>query len=181
MLEAGTGAGAGLMCVAARVPGVTGAGVELDPAMAGLARHNIAANGLTGLEIRTGDIRTLALEGFDHAFANPPWHDARSTASPLPGRRLAKQAEEGELGAWITALCRAVRPGGTVTLILPAASAAGVGAHLPLLPKPGRRPKLALLRLGRELHAAPVILHQEDGSYTPQIEAVLRNGAALPL
>ena len=181
VLEAGTGAGAGLMCLAARVPGITGIGVELDPAMADLARRNVAANGLPGLEIRTGDICTLPLEGFDHAFANPPWHDAGSTASPLPRRRLAKQAEDGELGAWMAALCRAVRPGGTVTLILPAASAAALGAHLPLLPKPGRPPKLALIRLGRELHAAPVILHQEDGSYTPQIEAVLRNGAALPL
>ncbi len=107
VLEAGTGAGAALMCLAARVPGVFGVGVEIDPEMAGLARRNIAANGLPGLEVVTGDIAASELGSFDHAFANPPWHDRRSTASPLARRRRAKQAEEG-VEAWVAALGRAL-------------------------------------------------------------------------
>jgi tRNA1Val (adenine37-N6)-methyltransferase len=182
VLEAGTGAGAGLMCLAARVPGITGVGVELDPAMAELARGNIAANALPGLEILTGDIRTLPLGAFDHAFANPPWHEARSTPSPVGRRRAAKQASGGELEAWVEALTRALRPEGTLTLILPRQTAARLGAPmLQLLPKAGRPAKLALVRVAGELAAEPAVLHQESGAYTPEIEAVLRDGAALPL
>ena len=44
VLEAGTGAGAGLLCLAARVPGVMGVGIEADADMAALARCNLAAN-----------------------------------------------------------------------------------------------------------------------------------------
>ncbi|MFL5514778.1 MAG: tRNA1(Val) (adenine(37)-N6)-methyltransferase, partial [Gemmatimonadales bacterium] len=180
VLEAGAGAGAGLMCLAARVPGITGVGVELDPAMAEVARTNIAANALPGLEILTGDIRTLSLGTFDHAFANPPWHDARSTPSPVDRRRAAKQAASGELEAWTEALRRALRPDGTLTLILPAQTAARLGAPtMQLLPKAGRRAKLSLVRVAGNLAAEPVVLHQESGAYTPEIEVVLRDGAAL--
>ncbi|MBV8913971.1 MAG: methyltransferase [Acetobacteraceae bacterium] len=193
VLEAGTGAGAGLMCLAARVPGVTGVGVELDPDMTELARRNIAANRIGGLEVVLGDVTRMELAGFDHACANPPWHDPRSTASPVARRRLAKQAAGG-LGAWVAALAGALRPGGTVTLILPSHSLAKAEAALAqsamqpartirLLPKAGRSPKLILLT-GLHGPATPpqtasIVLHQEDGAYTPEIEAVLRDGTAL--
>src|ERR1700712_4723911 len=54
VIEAGTGAGAALLCLAARVPGVSGLGVELDGEMAALARTNAAGNGFSTLEILTG-------------------------------------------------------------------------------------------------------------------------------
>ena len=194
VLEGGTGAGAGLMCLAARVPGVLGLAVEIDGAMAELARQNIAANGLSGLEVRALDLMETELAGFDHAFANPPWHDARSTPSPVVRRRLAKQAAEGTLEEWIGALLRALRPEGTITLVLPAALADRVTAALrepdivPLLPKAGRAPKLVLVHAakpgaGKRISAGrePIILHEGDGRYTPEIEAVLRDGAALSL
>src|SRR5205823_312087 len=114
-------------------------------------------------------------------FANPPWHEARSTPSALPRRRRAKQQAEGGLHAWVAALSRVVRPGGTITLIVPTRSAAAIGPHLSLVPKPGRAPKLALLRLGTQFRAAEITLHEEDGRFTPEIEAVLRQGAALPV
>lgn len=203
VLEAGVGAGAGLMCLAARVPGITGVGVEIDPAMAELARHNAAANGLVGLMIRTGDIREHRDGGFDHALANPPWHPARSTPSPCSGRRLSKQGDEGALEAWTAALAGSLRPGGTLTLILPyaltvpagaALAAAGLGRVrvVPLLPKAGRSPKLALIHAGRPGAEAAwadtgrkekpgIVLHEPAGGYTPRIEAVLRNGGALDI
>jgi len=45
VIEAGCGAGAGLLCLAARLPGIGGLGIERDPALAALAARNIAANG----------------------------------------------------------------------------------------------------------------------------------------
>lgn len=195
VLEAGTGAGAGLMCLAARVPGVVGAGVEIDPAMAELARRNIAANGFDGLEIVTGDVARLALGPFDHAFANPPWHDERSSGSPIARRRRAKQESGPRLAGWIAALARMLKPGGSLTLILPAAqidracAAAGAGGlgefvEHPLLPKNDRPAKLALLQSRRGYDrpgrvAAGTVLHLDDGAFTPMIDAVLRQGEAM--
>ena len=99
VVEGGTGAGAGLLCLAARVPGLAGLGLEIDPALAEMARANVAANRFAGLEIRAADLGAWRPQRrVDHAFANPPWHDPASTASPDPGRRLAKQAGAGLLG-----------------------------------------------------------------------------------
>ena len=44
VLELGCGAGAAILCLAARVPGLHLTGVELQPAYADLARRNAAEN-----------------------------------------------------------------------------------------------------------------------------------------
>ena len=201
VIEAGAGAGAGLMCLAARVAGVEGIGIEVDPAMAALARANIAANGLAGLSVVTGDVTQVVLPEADHVMANPPWHDRRSTASPVERRRLAKQESGEGIEAWIVALGRAVREGGSLTMIVPPAlearwAAGCVAAGLrwtvrhALVPKPGRAAKLVLLQAVRvpvsivDSRVKPggedeTVLHEADGEFTPKIEAVLRDGAAL--
>ena len=184
VLEAGTGAGAGLLCLAARVPGLCGVGVELDPAMADLARRNIQDNGLDRFEIHTADITETDLGRFDHAFANPPWHDPRSTASPNAARQRAKHG--GDLERWIAALQRMLDPAGSLTLILPAAQRARAQAALGpatarlLHPKAGRPPKLVLLQAGPAPRPDPpaTVLHEADGRYTPEIDAILRHLAA---
>ncbi len=193
ILEAFCGAAAGLLCLAARIPDIQAVGVELDPAMADLARQNLADNAIAQIEIVTADIADVALAPVDHAFANPPWHDPASTASPLQRRRLAKQAGPGDLERWIAALDRALRPGGTLTLILPAAQIPRARAALgpigaltihTLAPKQDRPPKLAILQTRKGLATPDTeqrsILHQPDGAFTPEIDAVLRHGAALP-
>lgn len=194
VIEAGTGAGAGLLCLTRRVPGARGYGVELDGGMAALARENAAANGLCQVTIATGDVTVVALPQAEHAMANPPWHRPASTASPLPRRRLAKQEQAHGVEAWIAALAGAVAGGGSLTLILPAGlvsrsieafERAGFGgaSRLALLPKAGREAKLVLLQAwhGRrgEGGQGSFVLHGEDGAYTAAAEAVLRHGAAL--
>jgi tRNA1Val (adenine37-N6)-methyltransferase len=196
VLEAGTGAGAGLLCLAARVPGLSGLGVERAPGMAALARRNLAANGFGGFTIATADITTHAPgETFDHAFANPPWHAPAGTASASALRDLAKRAAPGLLAAWVAALAHGLRHRGSLTLILPAPAlaeacaaltAAGIGsvALLPLWPRAGREAKLLLLRgvrggLGPSRVLPGLVLHAEDG-YSAEAQAILRDGNALP-
>src|SRR5277367_3743359 len=73
VLEAGTGAGAALLCLTARVPGVYATGVEMDAAMADLATANAEMNGFSGIGIVCDRIQTAVLRQlFDHAMANPP-------------------------------------------------------------------------------------------------------------
>ena len=197
VLEAGCGAGAGLMCLCARIPRIEGVGVEADPGTAALARHNWSRNGL-GLVLHETPLADLAdgIGLFDHAFANPPWHRARASASPFERRDLARRAQPGLLDTWITTLAERLRPGGTLTLILPAALHAqasglmrGLGrlggiTLLPFWPKQGMAAKIVLMqgRRGSLADAAVLpglVLHQTGGSYTEAAEAILRGGQAL--
>jgi tRNA1Val (adenine37-N6)-methyltransferase len=198
VLEGGSGAGAALLCLAARVPGVHGLGIEQDSALVALARRNAAANGWPGLRFMASDVASLpALDAFDHACANPPYHSDAGTASPDASRRTAKRAAVGLLAVWATALARPLRPRGTLSFILPAASlaeamtafaAAGFAptSLLPLWAKPRQPAKLLLLR-GIKGSRAPLrvlpglVLHAPDGSFTAEIDAILRGGAALDL
>lgn len=196
VLEVGTGAGAALLCLAARVPGLAGTGIERDPGMAGLARANAAANGFTGLEIVTADIATWQPGcRYDHAMANPPWHDSAASASPDTLRDAARRATPGLFAAWATRLAASLRPRGTLSLALGAGhlaagiaalSAAGCGsiAVFPLWPKAGRAAKLVLLRgvrggRGPTRLMAGLVLHADDGTFTAPADAVLRDAGAL--
>jgi tRNA1Val (adenine37-N6)-methyltransferase len=198
VLELGTGAGAALLCLAARVPGVGGTGVELDPALAALARRNLAANGAADrVHIAERDAATFAADApLDHAISNPPWHDAASTPSPVPGRRRAKQAGSGVLAAWCAAAAGALRAGGTLTLALPAAltgqaftalADAGLGtpALFPLWPREGSPARLVLLQARRgnrgQARVLPgAVLHAGAG-WSAWANSVLRDGAPIDL
>jgi tRNA1Val (adenine37-N6)-methyltransferase len=202
VLEAGCGAGAGLLCLASRVAGVNGLGLERDPAMAALAARNFAANGLTTLRAETADVCAWRGEAiFDHAFANPPWFAPAQTVSPIAARRVAKSAHDGLLEQWVSSLARALRPRGTLSLILPvpalpeaiaAFTAAKCGdlTLMPLWPREGTPAKLLILqgkRLGRgAMRIMPgLVLHDEAG-FTHEADRVLRcreegRPGALPL
>lgn len=199
VLEAGSGAGATLLCLAARVPHLHGTGVERDPDLAALAARNLADNGLTSrFAVTAADIAALPDIGvFDHACANPPWHDPRGTASPLAAREAAKRAVSGLLPIWAKQLAARLRRRGTLTFILPAALLAqglaaldaaecGAAALLPLWPKPGLPARLILLQAIKAA-AGPcrvlpgLTLHRAEGGYTESAEAILRHGAALPI
>ncbi|MCO6419218.1 methyltransferase domain-containing protein, partial [Siccirubricoccus sp. KC 17139] len=124
VLEAGCGSGAGFLCLAARVPGVTILAVEREPALAVLARENAAANGFAAqVEVVEGDVRDLALARrlprCDHAFANPPYWPG-GTAPPEALRRAATHEEAG-LEAWARFLAAPLAHRGSLSLILPAA------------------------------------------------------------
>jgi tRNA1Val (adenine37-N6)-methyltransferase len=208
VLEGGTGAGAGLLCLAHRVSGLVGWGVEIMPEMASLATANLDANGYDGLRVSCSDIRREEEEEisrpewidalFDHAMANPPWHDDAGTVPAEPLRRAAKMARKGELEAWISALSRRLRPRGSITLILPSAatpaalaaltaSNCGGARLLPLWPRSGQTSRIVILQARlddrSEFRLLPgLVLHRDgDSRYTEAAEAILRGGAGLAL
>jgi 4-hydroxy-2,2'-bipyrrole-5-carbaldehyde O-methyltransferase len=64
LLEIGCGEGVYIRRACQRNPELTALGLELQPAVAEVARRNIAGWGLAGrVEIRTGDVRTAELDG----------------------------------------------------------------------------------------------------------------------
>ncbi len=202
-LDIGCGAGAALLCLAARVPGLELHGLELQPAYAALARRNAAEAGLAA-EIAEGDVfappAELRRTGFDLVLSNPPWFETASPAAPDGGRDAARRAIRGA-GDWAAACLARVRSGGRLVLILPAAAlpealgglgGAGDIAALPLAARVGRPAKRVILAARKGAKApfrllAPFILHYgpaHDGDrdkFTPAAERVLRGGAALPM
>jgi len=196
VLEAGTGAGAALLCLGARIAGLQAVGVEAGEGLARLAMANARANGFDGISIIAGHIESVALAGlFDHALANPPYHLQDGTESPDAARESAKRGSETLIRTWIDRLGRCLRDRGSLTLILPAGMvpvcvAVMTDCHtpctaiFPLWPKAGRPAKLTLLRgirRGRTpMRLMPgLVLHRSDGTFTEAAQAILRDGQGL--
>jgi tRNA1(Val) A37 N6-methylase TrmN6 len=194
VLELGSGAGTASLCLAARVPGLTLTGVEIDESLVVLARENAAANG-TDATFTAADIFTLppALKrDFDHVLANPPFHGEGQT-SPDAARATALM-DGGTLRDWLKLGLQRTVSSGFFTAILRAdrlneALAAlpqkGVCAF-PLWPRVGEAPKRVIVQ-ARKGSAAPfallpgLVLHQANGAWTEEADAVLRRGTALAL
>jgi tRNA1Val (adenine37-N6)-methyltransferase len=198
ILEAGTGAGAALLCLNARVPGIHCVGVEADQATARLAAANAEVNGFTNMEVIPGRIETVSVrQDFHHAMANPPYHPADGTPSPAPAREMAKRGSPILLEAWVGWLAGHLRDRGTLTLIVTAGmmpNCLGLMAEarcacdviFPLWPMAGRAAKLVMIR-GTKNSRTPMrllpglVLHQRDGPFTEAAQAVLTDAAALAL
>ncbi|TFL19889.1 tRNA1(Val) (adenine(37)-N6)-methyltransferase [Jannaschia formosa] len=195
VLDLGCGTGAAMYCLATRVPGLRLTGVERDAEAAALARRNGAA------EVVEADIHDLPPDlrrQWSHVIANPPYFPAGagSPATDAPREAALREARAGDLARWVAVACRRVAPKGTVTVIaradrlgeiLPVMQGALGGLSIrPVAPFPeapagrvivqgvlGARTPLVLL--------APLVLHSrpEDGAYTGEAEAILRDMAAL--
>lgn len=193
-LELGAGAGTASLCLAARVGGLNIVGVEKECAVVELARSNAVANS-ADCTFAAADIFALPADlnrDFDQVFANPPFH-GEGQVSPNAGRAAALM-DDGRLGDWLTLGLRRTASGGFFTAILRAdrlneALAAlpekGVSVF-PLWPRADSVPKRVIVQ-ARKGSRAPfcllpgLILHQTDGSWTPEADAVLRRGSALAL
>lgn len=194
VLDLGCGAGAAMLCLAARVPKLMITGVELHEAYFQLAVLNSDNNsGIAMFHVKHGDARkpsrSLAANSFDHVMANPPFHDSRShDPSPRAAKNLAQAMSVDDLTAWIKSAHGRLKHRGVLTMIyradgLPDALVAMKGKFggitvLPLWPKAGVPAKRVLIR-GIKDSKAPfivlpgMILHENDGAYHHEIKAIL--------
>ncbi|MET4684382.1 tRNA1(Val) (adenine(37)-N6)-methyltransferase [Brevundimonas faecalis] len=200
LIEAGCGAGAVLMQVAARCPGVALTGLERDPVAAELARENAVLNAVADrTAVISGDVaqgfRALDLPPFDWAVSNPPFFDdAGALRAPAPGKRGAWMADDG-LAAWTGFLLKAVREGGRIVVIHRADRLADLLALLgdkagsfairpvhPYADQPAKRVLVQAIKTGKAplRLLPPLILHDRSGAkHTPEAEAILRGEASL--
>jgi tRNA1(Val) A37 N6-methylase TrmN6 len=200
VLEPGCGVGGALLAAATRRPDAIFQGVERDSAAAALATQNAALNGLSDrVAIVEGDVeagfRALALPVFDAVMANPPFFDdPAALRAPAPAKSGAWMADGG-LKAWTSFCLKAVREGGTITLIHRADRLADV-LHL-LAPKagsfrirpvapfgdaPAKRVIVRAIKTGKAplVLLPPLVLHDRDGGkHSAAAEAILRGEAAL--
>jgi len=196
VLELGSGAGTASLCLARRVPARL-KGMEIDPELVALAQDNARENGLSErVSFVTADIFALPVcfrKPFDHVFCNPPFHDEAGEAPPDAARARALQ-DGGKLSGWLTAGMKRTVSGGSFTTILRADRLGEALAALPdrgvtvfpLWPKAGVAAKRVILQACQGSRTpvqmlAGLVLHEADGKYTAEADAVLRGGAALPL
>jgi tRNA1(Val) A37 N6-methylase TrmN6 len=206
VIELGAGVGAAGLALAARVPGTAVTLIELDPELAALAGENARLNGLAArvraialdalAPPRVFAAAGLAAQSAAHVLMNPPFNDpARHRASPDSRRRLAHAALRDTLSGWIRTATRLLRPRGTLTLIgrpdgladmlLWLGAAFGAVTIQPVYPRTDRPAVRVLLRARRASRGPLVllpglVLADAAGHPTPEAEAVLRAGAALP-
>jgi tRNA1Val (adenine37-N6)-methyltransferase len=119
------GCGCGIMALVmarlARESPVTG--VELQPALAALARRNAQLNGLADrVTVLESDIlhlgQQLPANGFDLVLANPPYRrQGEGRISPRAGRDLARHESSATLADFLAAAKRLARPGGRICFI----------------------------------------------------------------
>lgn len=205
VLELGCGVGVASLCLAARVPDLNIAAVEVQAAYAALAQRNATEVDLP-LEVFTADLRSLPSElrqrRFDHVFMNPPYFDrAAGTASEDLGKDIAFGGET-PLSDWLDVGIRRIGPRGYLTLIQRIERLPEVLMHLsgrlgaiivrPISGRASKAPGLFLLQARQEgktpFRMAPTLVmhdgesHENDrDSYKPEMNAVLRNGAELPI
>jgi tRNA1(Val) A37 N6-methylase TrmN6 len=203
--DLGAGVGAAGLAVAHRVPGIDLVLVEIDPTLAGLARHNAAANAIAA-EVIVLDVESassafaaanLLPDSVDAVLMNPPFNDsARHRPSPDSAREVAHVATVTTLEGWIHAARRILKPKGTLTLIWRADGIADVLAalergfgSLELLPVhadvtvPAIRILIRAIKGGRaptRLHTS-LVLNDESGAPNKEVEDILTGKGILPL
>jgi len=202
VLDVGCGAGAAMLCVAARVPHTRLVGLEMQRDLVRLAGDNIILNGLEArASVMIGDLLQppprLSPGAFDHVMANPPFH-RRGDAEPaaVSGKSAATIEGDANLADWVRFSLAMVRSKGTVTFVHRAdridvllgqiAGRAGEVVVFPLWPGEGRAASRILVRARKQVSAparlaAGLVLHDADGRLSPGAEGVLREGKGLDL
>ena len=183
VLDAGAGVGVAGLCVARRVPNAHVTLVEREPALAALARQNVARNGLEArirvveLDIAEGgaginrsreaDV-SVSVGAFSHVIANPPYFtEGRGTRSPADLKAASHEMADGALDQWCRFLATAAASNGVVTVIHRAdaldALLHGLGRRfgelrvLPLYPRAGAEAHRVIVQ-GRKGSRAPLSL-----------------------
>lgn len=196
--EFGAGSGAASLCLARRVPEADVTGFEIDTGLVALANRNALENGVAAqVRFVTGDVTRggVAANAFDQIMANPPyWPSGSGRRAAAETRERAMRMAPDALDAWIVAARRALRPRGTLTLILSAdrlGSVVGLLGEgfgdirlLPLWPKQGLAAKRVLIRARKGVRSPSrllpgMVLHEATGRFTAVAENVLRHAAAL--
>jgi tRNA1(Val) A37 N6-methylase TrmN6 len=207
VFEAGIGTGVAAMCLLARTPGIKITGIEIATRYVMICEENAKRNGFESqLKVIDADVRdalrkdSIAMPvpgSFNHAMANPPYHeDGKSTASPNLLKAQAHAFGPADLEIWIKVLHGMLAFQGTVTLVYKAdmlgkllplveerfgdirvaplfAHAGGTATRVIVQAVKGSKAPLQLLQ--------GIVIHDAGGHFSPEADAVLRGGAAFRL
>lgn len=196
--DLGCGDGILPLLVKARRPKLAIVGYELQAELVGLARRNLALNGLADVAIEAADVRELPAlvlpESFDVVLANPPYYPLGSGAVPeRAARALARHEIAGTLADFVASAAWLLPYGGRLDLVLPAARFYEVDKLLPahvfairrlrfVRPRPGENAHLVLLEAERFYNGPrqglpDLTVRDERGGFTPEMTAIYEGRA----
>jgi tRNA1(Val) A37 N6-methylase TrmN6 len=205
VVDFGAGVGAAGLAVSRRIGGIQLVMVEIDEALAALARGNAASNAIAAdvvvLDITSGAeafaAAGLSPDSADIVLMNPPFNDpARHRVSPDKAREIAHVATSVTLESWVHASRRVLKSGGVLTLIWRADGLAGVLAaldrgfgSLAILPvhadaaRPALRVLVRAVKGGKaptQIHAG-LVLNDESALPNKEVQEILAGKGVLPL
>jgi tRNA1(Val) A37 N6-methylase TrmN6 len=196
LLDMGCGIGSAGLCVLSRVCETTLSGIDIQTPYAELATHNAQINGFEQrAAFASQDVRGYSETGFDHVICNPPYLEAGAhIPSPDEARAIANGQTRSTLEEWIKTGFNAVKSGGSLSIIHRAdtihriiqalGKSFGATEIIPLWPKSGVPAKRVIIRAIKHrktpalIHPG-IVIHKQDGTYTDEAEAILREGQAL--
>lgn len=207
VFEAGIGPGVAALCLLARNPDVHVTGIEVASRYALICEENARRNGVADrLRVIHADVRDALRKdqaamppagSFAHAMVNPPFFDqASSTASPHLLKSQAHAFAAEDLGLWVKLLHAMLRPRGSVTIVHRADALGQLLDSMqnrfgniriaPLFPRRGEAASRLVVQATKgskaPLQILPgMVLHDAGNGFTPEADAVLRDGAAFPL
>lgn len=200
ILDVGAGVGAASLCLAVRCPDVKITAVELLREQVRYAVDNVNLNQLRDrIEVLHGDLLhpppRLAAGTFTHVIANPPYLEAaRGRVSTNIIKATANHEGNADLDQWAKFCLLMVKPKGTVTFIhkterLPEILSYFLGklgdiVVYPLWPGKNKAAKRVLVSGIKNSNGAlklmpGIVLHQEDGKFTSDADAILRHAQGL--
>jgi tRNA1(Val) A37 N6-methylase TrmN6 len=205
VLDVGAGVGVVGLSLARRLPEARVVLLERQPELCELARANVERNDFrervavieADLTARGAHRERLGGRTFAHTLANPPYHaEGFGTPAPSASKRAAHAMPAGDLERWVRFLASATAAGGETTIVYRADGLAellaalegrfGGASVLPVHPR-ADVPAVRVLVRGRKGSRAPLsiapglVLHDEAGRVRPEVDAILRHGAPLPM
>jgi tRNA1(Val) A37 N6-methylase TrmN6 len=204
LFEAGIGTGVAALCVAARVQNVHITGVEIATRYAMMAEQNAKRNNLeANIRVIKGYVKDAMRRdlaqwpehgSFSHAFANPPFFDNdKSTQSPNSLRAIANSFGPEDLELWVKVLGTMVTLRGTATFVHRAEALGRLLSNMegkfgdirvaPLYAREGMAASRVIVQ-GVKGAKGPMqllpglVLHSAGSQFTPEAEAILRDGLA---
>ena len=204
IVDLGAGSGAVGLMIGMRTQASI-AFVERDPALVEICRRNVDLNGLQDrARVVEADILAPAHERRRHGLlgasadvvvTNPPFLEAgRSRSSPDAARAAAHQLPDGGIERWMKVCADILKPKGLLALVHRADRLSECLARLqrgfggivvkaihPRADEPASRVVVTAVKGSRApmLIAPPLILHEADGRFTSEAEAIHRGEALL--
>ena len=203
LADAGAGVGTAGLAASLLQPGLDLLLIEREPELAALARRNLATNQLKGqvatcnlLDPKSRRAAGVADGAAGLVISNPPYLDpGDGRASPDDLRARAHVFEEaGGIESWIRA-CAAIGSAQAEIILIHRADRLGellaalqgrTGgiSVLAIHPRDGEEASRVLIRAKKGSRAPlrllpPLVLHQADGRFTPEAEAIHRGVARI--
>ena len=194
------------LCLLARCPEIHVTGIEVASRYAMLCEENAKRNGFGGSirvihadikEALRKDLASMPSHGsFSHAFANPPYfEDGKATPSPHLLKAQAHAFGPDDLELWVKVMHTMVALRGTVTIVHRAETLGKLLATMedrfgdiriaPLYAREGTAASRVIVQ-GVKGSKAPMqllpglVLHDANSQFTPEAEAILRDGETKP-